>query len=42
MLDSLAIVSLGLGDRDQALSWLEQGFQERSPWLSVHPHSSIS
>ena len=31
---SLAIVSLGLGDRDQALSWLEQGFQERSPWLT--------
>ena len=27
---SPAIVSLGLGDRDQALSWLEQGFQERS------------
>ena len=30
---SLALVSLGLGDRDQALSWLEQGFQERSNWL---------
>jgi tetratricopeptide (TPR) repeat protein len=30
----LALVSLGLGDRDQALSWLEQGFQERSfVWL---------
>ena len=29
----LALVSLGLGDRDQALSWLEQGFQERSGWL---------
>jgi tetratricopeptide (TPR) repeat protein len=28
----LAIVSLGLGDRDQALSWLEQGFQERGNW----------
>jgi tetratricopeptide (TPR) repeat protein len=30
---SLARVSLGLGDRDQALSWLEQGFQERSDKL---------
>lgn len=29
----LAFVSLGLGDRDQALSYLEQGFQERSSWL---------
>jgi TolB-like protein/Flp pilus assembly protein TadD len=29
----LALVSLGLGDRDQALDWLEQGFQERSSWL---------
>lgn len=27
---SLALVSLGLGDRDQALSWLEEAFQERS------------
>ena len=26
----LAIVSLGLGDRDRALSWLEQGYQDRS------------
>jgi tetratricopeptide (TPR) repeat protein len=32
---SLALVYLGLGDRDQALSWLEQGFQERSPWLKA-------
>ena len=23
----------GLGDREQALRWLEQGFQERSPSL---------
>lgn len=30
---SLALVSLGLGNRDEALSWLEQGFQERSNWL---------
>jgi tetratricopeptide (TPR) repeat protein len=30
---SLALVSLGLGSRDQALNWLEQGFQERSSWL---------
>ena len=30
---ALAFVSLGLGNRDQALSWLEQGFQERSTWL---------
>jgi tetratricopeptide (TPR) repeat protein len=29
---NLAIVSLGLGDRDQTLSWLEQGFQERGNW----------
>jgi hypothetical protein len=26
----LALVSLGLGGRDQTLGWLEQGFQERS------------
>ena len=31
---ALALVSLGLGDRDQALSWLEQGFQERSNWVT--------
>ena len=30
---SLAVVYLGLGDLDQALNWLEQGFQERSTWL---------
>ena len=29
----LAIVYLGLGDCDQALNWLERGFQERSGWL---------
>ena len=33
---SLALVSLGLGDRDQALSWLEQGFQERSKLARIH------
>lgn len=31
----LAIVYLGLGDREQALSWLEQGSQERSTSLLV-------
>lgn len=31
----LAILYLGLGDREQALSWLEQGFQERSTSLLV-------
>ncbi len=32
---ALALVSLGLGDRDQALMlWLEQGFQERSNWVT--------
>lgn len=32
---SLVLIYLSLGDRDQALSWLEQGFQERSPWLTA-------
>ena len=31
---SLAVVYLGFGDREQALNWLEQGFQERSTWLA--------
>ena len=31
---SLAVVYLGLGDGNQALSWLEQGFQEHSTWLA--------
>jgi len=32
---NLALVSLGLGDRDEALRWLEQGFQERSTLGSI-------
>jgi TolB-like protein/Tfp pilus assembly protein PilF len=38
---SLVLIYLGLGDRDQALSWLEQGFQEHSPWLMAIRVSSL-
>ncbi|PYX33907.1 MAG: hypothetical protein DMG81_20670 [Acidobacteria bacterium] len=32
---------LGLGDKEQAFVWLEQGYQEHSnilQWLKVHPY----
>jgi hypothetical protein len=34
------LVYLGLGDKDEALRWLEQARQQRSPmmaWLKVDP-----
>jgi serine/threonine protein kinase/TolB-like protein/Tfp pilus assembly protein PilF len=37
---SVAIVFSGLGDRDQAMTWLEKAIEERDPWLTslkVHP-----
>ena len=36
----LALVSLGQGDRDQAISWLQQGVEERDglmPYLHAWP-----
>ena len=36
----IAVVYSGLGDKDQALAWLEQALEERSvwlPWLKVDP-----
>ena len=36
---SMAIVRLGLGDREQAISWLEQAAEERDallPYINVH------
>ncbi len=36
----IAIIYVGLGEKDQALDWLEKAVQERSPWLihlSVDP-----
>src|SRR5262249_15332007 len=32
--DCQAIVAIGLGDREQAFSWLEQVVADRSEWLS--------
>jgi hypothetical protein len=32
---------LGLGENDEALSWMEQGYKEQSnilQWLKVHPY----
>jgi len=29
----IAMIYVGVGDRDQALKWLERAFQERSSWL---------
>ena len=29
----IAMIYVGLGDKDQALTWLERAFQERSSWL---------
>lgn len=29
----VALIYVGLGDKDQAFSWLERAFQERSTWL---------
>jgi DNA-binding winged helix-turn-helix (wHTH) protein/Tfp pilus assembly protein PilF len=37
----IALVHVGLGRKQQALDWLERGYQERSRWmdtLSVSPH----
>ncbi len=33
----LAIVYLGIGDQEQALSYLDKAFQERSPWIVTLP-----
>lgn len=30
----VALPSLGLGDKEAALDWLEKAYQERSPWLT--------
>jgi Flp pilus assembly protein TadD len=38
--DNMALVCLGLGDRDRALAWLEKAYSQRSPflvWLKVDP-----
>jgi TolB-like protein/DNA-binding winged helix-turn-helix (wHTH) protein/Tfp pilus assembly protein PilF len=32
---NVALVYIGLGDREQALSWLEKAYREHSPYLSV-------
>jgi hypothetical protein len=29
----IAMVYLGLGEKEQAYRWLEKGFEERSPWM---------
>jgi len=29
----IAIIYLGLGEKDQTFAWLEKAYQERSPWL---------
>jgi len=37
---SVALVHAGLGDRDQAMAWLEKAYAERSdymPYLGVEP-----
>ena len=31
-----ALVSLGLGDKDQALSWLQRAYEERENLVSIH------
>ena len=36
----IAIVYVGLGDKDQAFAWLDKAFQDRSSlllWLKVEP-----
>ena len=42
---SIAIVYVGLGDRDQAFAWLEKDFQSRSSllpyWLNFAPLNSL-
>jgi tetratricopeptide (TPR) repeat protein len=30
----IAMIHVGLGDKDQAFTWLERAFQERSSWLA--------
>jgi hypothetical protein len=30
----IAMIHVGLGDKDQAFKWLERSFQERSSWLA--------
>ena len=38
--DNMALVCLGLGERDRAFTWLEKAFTQRSPffvWLKVFP-----
>ena len=40
----IAIIHAGLGQRDQALVWLEKGYQERSAWmvwLKVDPRFDV-
>ena len=37
---NIALIYTGLGERDQALQWLEKAYEERSPWipwLNVEP-----
>ena len=37
---NIAVTYAGLGDKDQALAWLEKAYYERSvwlPWLKVDP-----
>jgi serine/threonine-protein kinase len=36
----LAVASLALGEKEQALDWLEKGYEDRNwwmPWLKVEP-----
>jgi hypothetical protein len=40
----IAIIYAGLGQKDQALVWLEKGYQERSTWmvwLKVDPRLDV-
>ena len=31
----IALVYMGMGDKSNALDWLEKAFEERAPWLSI-------
>jgi hypothetical protein len=31
----IAAAYVGLGDRDQAIGWLERGYQERTHWMAL-------
>ena len=30
----IAMIYIGLGDKDQAFHWLDRSYEERSPWLA--------